>query len=65
MGEGRVSREDVLEIIRGERKIGESEILTMKHLKVDINEAQTGKEFGVVFSTSIDFKVGDMLISHR
>ena len=62
---GRTSKNDNLQLKRGEKIIGEVKALSMKHLKVDINEAKVGEEFGIIFASPIDFKVGDMLISRK
>lgn len=63
--EGKINKNDTLQLKRGEKNIVEGKISSLRHKKEEINEAVRGEEFGLCFSSPLDFKVGDMLISHR
>jgi len=63
--EGRISKQSPLHLRRGEKILGDCQIISMKTGKTDIDKAKKGEEFGAVFSTQIDFKIGDMLISFK
>ncbi len=63
--EGRINRADIVIIKRGEKEIGETGISSMKHQKTEISESKEGEEFGVTFSSPLDFRTGDVLISKR
>ncbi|MFZ5365728.1 MAG: GTP-binding protein [Patescibacteria group bacterium] len=63
--EGRINKTCNLSLQRGGKEVGETKISSMKHQKTDISEALEGEEFGAVFTPSLDFKVGDVLISAR
>lgn len=62
---GRIARSDNLVLMRGDKKLGESKIASMKKEKQNIDKAQTNEEFGIILATALDFKVGDMLLSVR
>ncbi len=59
--EGRISRENKINFIRDGRKIGSSQIKSMKHIQEDINSAAEGQEFGLLLTSKIDFAVGDII----
>ena len=61
--EGRINQADRIILQRGEREIGKTKISSMKHQKTEISESRQNEEFGAIFSSPLDFKVGDMLIS--
>ncbi len=63
--EGRIAKADKLHLKRGEELISDCRIKSMKQGRKDIDKAKKGDEFGVVLSPSLDFKLGDMLISFR
>jgi len=63
--EGRISKSDKIRLQRGERVVGECRFKSMRYKKEDINIAQKDEEFGAVFKSSLDFQVGDIVISHK
>jgi translation initiation factor IF-2 len=63
--EGKIAKIDKFYLTRGEKEIGRMKIKSMKYKKEDIVEVKEGKEFGALFTPTLDFKVGDMLISYR
>jgi len=63
--EGEISKQHPLHLKRGEKIIGDCQIISMKTGKQDIEKAIKGEEFGVILSGQVDFKVGDMLISFK
>jgi translation initiation factor IF-2 len=63
--QGRIAKSDNLVIMQGDRKLGDVKITSMKKEKQNIDKAQTNEEFGIIFTSELDFKVGDMLISVR
>lgn len=62
---GKISKSDKLHLKRGKEILGEIKIKSMKHRKEEITEAVVGEEFGAVFTPSLDFKIGDGIISYK
>ncbi len=62
--DGRIAKGDKARIVRGEEIIGESIITSVRQGKDTLSKVEKGQEAGVILSPQIDFKVGDMLISH-
>ena len=62
---GKIGKTDKLRLKRGEEIIGDLKIKSMKRKKEDITEAKTGTEFGAVFISPLDFKIGDVIIAHK
>ena len=44
--------------------IGESRVASVRKGKEQTSKAEEGEEAGVILSPSLDFTIGDMLISH-
>lgn len=65
VGKGEISKQTPLHLKRGEKIIGDCQIISMKTGKQNIEKAKKGEEFGAVLSDQIDFKIGDMLISYK
>jgi len=63
--EGEIKKMSKLHLQRGEELVGDCRIKSMKTGKEKIKGAKTGEEFGAILSPSLDFKIGDMLISYR
>jgi translation initiation factor IF-2 len=63
--EGEIERKFPLHLKRGGKVIGDCQIISMKVGKEDVEKVKKGGEFGVILSSPVDFKVGDMLISFR
>ena len=61
--EGRIAKNDQLELKRDEITLGQVRIVSMKHANEEIKLAEKGSEFGAILKTDLDFRVGDMLIS--
>jgi len=59
--EGRISRENKVNIVRDGRKVSTNSIKSMKHIQEDINSASEGQEFGLLFIGKVDFAVGDII----
>ena len=58
---GRMNISDNVVIIRNGKEIRETKIKSMKHKLSDINEAEEGKEFGVIFADKVKFEQGDII----
>lgn len=63
--EGEIDKKLPLHLKRGEKIIGDCQIMSMKTGKQDIEKAKKSEEFGAILSGQVDFKIGDMLISFR
>lgn len=63
--EGEIKKTDKFHLQRAEELVGNCRIKSMKTGKEKINQAKAGEEFGAILSPSLDFKVGDMLLSYR
>lgn len=63
--EGEIKKTGKFHLQRGEELIGDCRIKSMRTGKEKIGEAKAGEEFGAIFSPSLDFEIGDMLISYR
>ncbi len=63
--EGEIKKTDKIHLLRGEKLVGNCRIKSMKTGKEKIEKAKAGEEFGAVLSPSLDFEVGDVLLSYR
>lgn len=63
--EGRIGKKDKLHLKRGQEIIGDCRIKSMKRVKETIAQAKKGDEFGVILDPSLDFTIGDVLVSYR
>ncbi|MBU3956744.1 translation initiation factor IF-2 [Patescibacteria group bacterium] len=63
--EGEIKKTAKFHLQRGGELIGDCRIKSMKTGKEKIEGAKAGEEFGAILSPSLDFKIGDMLISYR
>jgi len=63
--EGELNKDDKFLLMRDEELIGESVLVSLRHIKDDIDKVEKGMEFGAVFSPLIDFNVGDVIISYK
>ena len=61
--EGRVAKGDKVRLVRGEEKIGETTVSSLRHGKEQVSKAERGSEAGIITSPFLDFTIGDMLIS--
>lgn len=60
---GRIAKSDNFEIKRSEKLVGQVRASSMKKDKNNIDKAETGEEFGIIFTPQLDFKVGDVILS--
>lgn len=63
--DGRIAKEDAVQVKRGDKTIGEAKIISMKRQKQEIAQAKQGEECGVILGPQLDFEVGDVLVSVR
>lgn len=61
--EGTIFRSNLIRLIRGETIIGLAKIKSMRTGKVDVERCEVGGEFGAILSPSLDFIIGDMVVS--
>jgi len=62
--EGRIAKGDKVRLLRGEVIIGESHVTSVRKGKETASKVEAGEEGGVILTPSLDFTIGDMLISH-
>jgi translation initiation factor IF-2 len=62
--EGRVAKGDKVRLLRGDVIVGESHITSVRKGKENTSKIEAGEEGGVIITPSLDFTIGDMLISH-
>lgn len=62
---GRLVRQDNLRLMRGKKLIGETKAASLQTGKDRADKIQEGEEFGISFTSEIDFHPGDMLLSWR
>jgi translation initiation factor IF-2 len=63
--EGEVKKTDKFHLQRGGELLADGRIKSMKTGKEKIEKAKAGEEFGALLSPSLDFQIGDMLISYK
>jgi translation initiation factor IF-2 len=61
--EGRIQKTDKLILLRGEGKLGEAKIVSMRRGKNELSVAKAGEECGVVLSPLLAFAKGDILVA--
>src|SRR3989344_2853633 len=62
--EGRVAKGDKIRLVRKDEVIGNSVISSLRQGKDSISKVEKGNEAGIIISPSLDFTIGDMVISH-
>lgn len=62
--EGRLAKGDKVRLERGEAEVGEATITSVRMGKNPVSKVEHGHEAGVLLSSTLDFRVGDMLVSH-
>lgn len=62
--EGRIARGDKVRLMRGDAEIGETSVNSLRSGKNVVSKVEKGQECGVIISPLLDFRIGDMLISH-
>ncbi len=63
--EGEILQGEKVFLKRGEKIISQSVLASLRHGDEDIKKAQKDQEFGAVFSPSLDFNKGDVIISYK
>lgn len=59
--QGEIRRNARVRILRGEEKIYDGELASLRHEKEDVREMRAGFECGMAFKGFTDFKVGDIV----
>ena len=62
--EGRIARGDHVRVMRGETKIVETTISSVRIGKDPTSKVEAGKEAGTVLANPLDILVGDVILSH-
>jgi translation initiation factor IF-2 len=62
--DGRIAKGDKVRIMRGDDVVGETTIASLRVGKEPTSKIEAGNEAGAVLASKLDFRVGDMLISH-
>lgn len=62
--EGRVAKGDKVRLERGGETIGEATVASVRSGKNQISKVEHGHEAGVLLGTVLDFRVGDVIVSH-
>lgn len=65
MQKGRIARGDTLHLLREGKLVGNVRIKSLQKGKEIVDKVVEENEFGVVISPSLDFAIGDMLVSFR
>lgn len=64
--EGRISKGDRLKLLRGDEVVRDKlRIASMKRQAEAISKAEKGEELGLVFAGSVDFEIGDVVVSEQ
>ncbi len=63
--EGQFNKKDKLHLQRGEKVMGDCQVKSMKQAKENVSRAEKGEELGLILIPSLDFKIGDVLVSYR
>jgi translation initiation factor IF-2 len=64
VAQGRLAVGDRIKILRGEREMGTSEIISIKQGKTDIKLVQKGGECGIMIRPEVDFAPQDAIIAY-
>ncbi len=62
--DGRVAKGDKIRIMRDDEAIGESNIVSVRQGKESISKVEAPNECGILISPLLDFRVGDVILSH-
>jgi translation initiation factor IF-2 len=62
---GEIAKSHLFHLLRDGKSIANPKIRSLKRGKEDIPLAKVGTECGIVFSSHIDFRVGDVLKSYK
>jgi translation initiation factor IF-2 len=64
VSEGRIAKGDKARLLRGDVIVGESYVSSVRKGKENASKVEAGEEGGIILAPSLDFTIGDMLISH-
>jgi len=64
VSEGRIAKGDKVRLLRNDEIIGESHVSSVRQGKETASKVEAGEEGGIIIVPSLDFTIGDMLISH-
>jgi len=59
--EGRLAKNDRINLYRNEEKTGPSRIKSIRHLQEEVNLAKEGGEYGLLLDGKVEFAVGDII----
>jgi translation initiation factor IF-2 len=62
---GKINKKDKLHLKRKTKLFAEAKIKSFQQEKKEISEAKAGDEVGIVFTSEIDFKIGDVIIAYN
>ncbi len=62
--EGRIAKGDKVRLERNDQVVGESTISSVRQGKNTVSKIEKGQEGGILILPSIDFTIGDMILSH-
>jgi len=62
--DGRLAKGDKIRLLRGEDLVGETSIVSLKQGKQTASKVEKGQDAGILISPFLDFRVGDVIISH-
>ncbi len=62
--DGRIARNDKIRLMRGEEEVGNAAVTSLRRGKETVSKIEKGQEGGIILSPSLDFMVGDVVISH-
>lgn len=62
--EGRIAKGDSVRLERGDTIVGEATVASVRSGKNQISKVEKGHEAGILLGTILDFRVGDMIVSH-
>ncbi len=63
--EGKITVGTKVELLRGEMKLGDVRIKSIRKGKTEVSEVGAGVECGILFAPQLDFQIGDVLVSAR
>lgn len=63
--EGRIKKNDAILVMRGEKQIAQTKVVSLRRGKNDLDEAKVGEECGIILSPLPDFEKNDILVATR
>ncbi|HVF69260.1 MAG TPA: hypothetical protein VNA13_01710, partial [Xanthomonadales bacterium] len=62
--DGRIAKGDRVRVLRGEKVLGETNIISLRVGKNPTSKVESGNEAGAVLTNPLDILVGDVILSH-